>query len=321
MPLDALLAKRLGKTRIIAETGAGQHGVASATACALLKLQCFVYMGAVDMERQRLNVFRMKMLGAHVIAVTSGSQTLKDAVNEATRDWVSNIHNTHYIIGSAVGADPFPRIVKYFQSVIGREARMQMLREGEFANRNGPGRLPNVVVACVGGGSNAIGIFSEFVKDENVSLVGVEAGGTAGPDGPDGQKLQKHAATLCAGRPGILHGSFSYLIQDDFGQVVETHSISAGLDYPGVGPELSALKESGRAQFVWATDSEALQALRLCCSSEGIIPALESAHAIAHAVQLAKKMKKEDIILVNLSGRGDKDMETLATAFGFIGSV
>merc|ERR1719284_372995 len=273
---EALLAKRLGKKRIIAETGAGQHGVATATACALLNLECIVYMGAVDMERQALNVFRMKMLGAKVVPAESGSKTLKDAINEAMRDWVTNIRTTHYIIGSAVGPHPFPDIVRDLQSVIGIEARAQMLNETSAhpTFTRGPGRLPDAVIACVGGGSNAIGMFSAFL-DDKVEIFGVEAGGKAGPPQAEGGGSEKHSATLTAGSPGVLHGSRTYLIQDDQGQIMETHSISAGLDYPGVGPQHAALKDSGRVKYVHATDGNALEAMQMMSRTEGIIPALE----------------------------------------------
>ena len=298
---QALLAKRMGKHRIIAETGAGQHGVATATACALFGLECIVYMGEVDIARQAPNVFRMKLLGAEVRPVTSGSKTLKDAINEAIRDWVTNVRDTFYIFGTAAGMHPYPVIVRDLQSVIGREARRQMLER--------IGRLPDSVVACVGGGSNAIGIFHPFEGDEGVDLIGVEAGGHGIASG-------KHAATLGHGREGILHGSRSYLLQDEWGQVIETHSISAGLDYPGVGPEHAWLKEMGRAEYVSVTDDEALEAFKLLCSTEGIIPALESSHAVAHAVRLAGTHPKDQVVLVNLSGRGDKDLNTVAEQFG-----
>ena len=294
---QALLAKRMGKRRIIAETGAGQHGVASATVCALLGLECIVYMGDIDIERQKPNVFRMKLLGAEVRPVTSGSRTLKDAINEAIRDWVTNVETTFYLFGTAAGMHPYPLIVRDLQGVIGHEARRQMIEQ--------TGSLPDAVVACVGGGSNAIGIFHPFAADEDVELWGVEAAG-------HGIESGAHAATLVAGREGILHGSRSYVLQDDDGQVVETHSISAGLDYPGVGPEHAYLKELGRAQYVGITDQEAIEGFRALCRTEGIIPALESSHAVAFAMKLAAEREREDTILVNLSGRGDKDLETVA---------
>ena len=296
---QGLLAKRMGKGRVIAETGAGQHGVAAATVCAMLKQECLVYMGEEDIHRQSLNVFRMRLLGAEVKSVGSGSRTLKDAINEAIRDWVTNVETTHYLIGSVVGPHPYPMMVRDFQSVIGREVREQVL--------SATGRLPDYAVACVGGGSNAIGLFYEFIGDETVSLVGVEAGG-AGLDG------EKHAATLVAGQPGVLHGSLSYLLQDEDGQVRETHSISAGLDYPGVGPEHSYLKEAERATYVSVTDSEAMEGFQLLCRTEGIIPALEPAHAIAHVAKLAPTLSRDKTIVVGLSGRGDKDMDTVAKA-------
>ena len=296
---QGLLAKRMGKRRIIAETGAGQHGVATATVCALLGLDCVVYMGAEDVRRQSLNVFRMKLLGAEVRTVESGSRTLKDAINEAIRDWVTNVRTTHYLIGSVVGPHPYPVMVRDFQSVIGREAIEQM-REAE-------GRLPSVAVACVGGGSNAIGLFYPLL-DEPVRLIGVEAAG----EGLDG----KHAATITAGRPGVLHGAKSYLLQDQYGQVLEAHSISAGLDYPGVGPEHSWLKVTERAEYASVTDAEALAGLQLLSELEGIIPALETAHAIAYLPKLAPELTPDDIVVLNLSGRGDKDMATVADAIG-----
>ena len=296
---QGLLAKRMGKQRIIAETGAGQHGVAAATVCAMLEQECIVYMGEEDIRRQSLNVFRMRLLGAEVRPVSSGSRTLKDAINEAIRDWVTNVETTHYLIGSVVGPHPYPMLVRDFQSVIGREAREQLLES--------TGRLPDYAIACVGGGSNAIGLFHAFVPDDTVKLIGVEAGG-AGVDGDE------HAATLVAGEPGVLHGSLSYLLQDSDGQVIETHSISAGLDYPGVGPEHSYLKSTERAAYVSVTDSEALEGFQLLCRTEGIIPALEPAHAIAYAAELAPTLSKDETILVGLSGRGDKDIDTVATA-------
>jgi len=296
-----LLARRMKKARIIAETGAGQHGVATATVCALLGLECIVYMGEIDIARQSPNVFRMKLLGAEVRPVRSGSRTLKDATNEAIRDWVANVENTFYIIGSVVGMHPYPMMVRNFQSVIGREARAQML--------DATGALPDAVVACVGGGSNAMGIFYPFIQDCEVELVGVEAAG-------HGIESGSHAASLCAGTVGVLHGSRTYVLQDEFGQVQEAHSISAGLDYPGVGPELSYLKETGRASFVGVTDSEALEAFQTLCRCEGIIPALESSHTVAHALPLARRLGADRTLLVNLSGRGDKDLQTAADALG-----
>jgi len=298
---QALLAKRMGKQRIIAETGAGQHGVATATACALLGLDCIVYMGEVDIARQAPNVFRMKLLGAEVRPVTSGSRTLKDAINEAIRDWVTNVENTFYIIGSVVGPHPYPRMVRDFQAVIGQEARAQSLAQ--------IGHLPDAVVACVGGGSNSMGIFYPFVNDSAVRLIGVEAGG-------QGLASGKHAAPLSAGTPGVLHGARSYLMQDADGQVLETHSISAGLDYPGVGPEHSYLKDSGRAEYVAATDDEAMQGFGALCRLEGIIPALESSHAVYYAMRLAPQLGPDATIIVNLSGRGDKDIYTVADTLG-----
>ena len=296
---QGLLAQRMGKPRIVAETGAGQHGVATATACALLGLECVVYMGAEDVRRQALNVFRMKLLGAEVRTVDSGSRTLKDAINEAIRDWVTNVRNTHYLLGSVVGPHPYPLLVRDFQAVIGREAREQLL-EAE-------GRLPSIALACVGGGSNAIGLFHAFI-DDPVRLIGVEAAG----EGLDG----RHAAPLAAGTPGVLHGSRSYLLQDAHGQVTEAHSISAGLDYPGVGPEHSWLKVSERAEYVSVTDTEALAAFRLLSETEGIIPALEPAHALAYLAKLLPALDEDELVLVNLSGRGDKDMGTVADALG-----
>lgn len=301
---QCLLAQRMGKRRIIAETGAGQHGVATATVCAMLGLQCIVYMGLEDTVRQALNVYRMRLLGAEVIAVESGTRTLKDAINEAIRDWVTNVETTHYLIGSVVGPHPYPMLVRDFQAVIGREAREQIL---EFE-----GRLPDAVVACVGGGSNAIGTFYEFIHDPDVSLVGVEAAG-------EGVETGRHSATLSAGRPGVLHGSMSYLLQDENGQIREAHSISAGLDYPGVGPEHSWLKATGRADYLSVTDDEALEGFRLLCQTEGIIPALESAHAIYHVSKMAATMPSDNIIVACLSGRGDKDVPSIAEREG-IGS-
>lgn len=299
---QALLAKRMGKKRIIAETGAGQHGVASATAAALLGLDCVVYMGEVDTVRQALNVARMRLLGAEVVAVTTGSRTLKDAINEALRDWVANVNGTHYLLGTVAGPHPFPTMVRDFHSVIGTEARQQMLED--------TGSLPDAVVACVGGGSNAIGIFHAFL-DDDVRLVGMEAAG-------DGVATGRHAATLSAGRPGVLHGAMSYLLQDEDGQTLESHSISAGLDYPGVGPEHSWLKDIGRAEYVPVTDSEAMEALRTLSRTEGIIPAIETAHALAGITQIMPSLKPGSKVLVNLSGRGDKDMETAAQYFGLV---
>jgi tryptophan synthase beta chain len=298
---QALLAKRMGKNRIIAETGAGQHGVATATACALLGLECVVYMGEEDAQRQRLNVFRMRLLGAEVRVVKSGSRTLKDAINEALRDWVANVETTHYIIGSVVGPHPFPMMVRDFQSVIGKEAKGQILEK--------EGKLPKAVVACVGGGSNAMGIFYPFVEDKEVKLVGVEAGGL-------GLETGKHSASINAGQVGILHGMKSFFLQDEEGQILTTHSISAGLDYPGVGPEHAYLFESGRAEYVYATDQEALEGFKLLSRLEGIIPALEPAHAVLKVVEIASKLSKEDIVIFNLSGRGDKDMETVMKHLG-----
>lgn len=320
---QALLAMKLGKKRIIAETGAGQHGVATAAACALLDLECIVYMGEIDTERQKLNCFRMKELGASVVPVKSGSRTLKDAVNEALRDWVTNIRTTHYIIGSAVGPHPFPDIVRDLQSVIGNEARAQMLNQttGEMGHptfTNGPGRLPDTVVACVGGGSNAIGMFTAFLPDKDVRIVGVEAGGVHGPWLPDGSRTDKHAATLTDGVVGVLHGSRTYLLQTPDGQIKETHSISAGLDYPGVGPQHASLKATGRVDYMFATDSQALDAMRLVSRKEGIVPALEPSHALHTTMELAKGMPKDKIVLVNLCGRGDKDMLHVAKARGVV---
>jgi tryptophan synthase beta subunit len=297
---QALLAKRLGKPRIIAETGAGQHGVATATVCAMLDLECVVYMGSEDIKRQSLNAFRMKMLGAELVSVESGSKTLKDAINGAMRDWVTNVATTHYIIGSAIGPHPFPTIVRDFQSVIGREARAQMLEQA--------GKLPDVAIACVGGGSNAIGLFHPLINDAT-RLIGVEAGG-------DGVGTGRHSATLVAGRPGVLHGTKTYLLQDPDGQILETHSISAGLDYPGVGPEHSWLKTSERAEYVAVDDRQALEGFKALTRTEGIIPALEPSHAIYHAMQVARELGPEKDILVGLSGRGDKDMHTVAAALG-----
>lgn len=298
---QGLLAKRMGKQRIIAETGAGQHGVATATVCAMLGLDCIVYMGEEDIRRQALNVFRMKLLGAEVRSVDSGSRTLKDAINEAIRDWVTNVESTYYLIGSVVGPHPYPMIVRDYQRVIGREAREQILSHA--------GRLPDYAVACVGGGSNAMGLFYDFIPDEKVKLVGVEAGG-------DGVETGRHSATITTGEVGVLHGSMSYLIQDEYGQIIETHSISAGLDYPGVGPEHSWLNDSGRAEYVSVTDVQALDGFKLLCETEGIIPALEPSHAVHYISTLAPNLGKDKIILLGLSGRGDKDMETVAGALG-----
>ena len=296
-----LLAKRMGKRRIIAETGAGQHGVAAATVAALFDLPCVVYMGETDIERQSPNVFRMKLLGAEVRVVTSGSRTLKDAMNEALRDWVTNVGDTFYIIGTVAGPHPYPEMVRDFQSVIGREAKAQMLEREQ--------RLPDSLVACIGGGSNAIGLFHPFLDDPGVDIIGVEAAGR-------GIETGEHAASLSAGRPGVLHGNRTYLLQDEDGQIKEAHSISAGLDYPGVGPEHAWLRDSGRVTYVSATDREALEAFQLCCRCEGIIPALEPAHALAHVARMAGKLPPEHIILMNLCGRGDKDIFTVADALG-----
>jgi tryptophan synthase beta chain len=296
-----LLAMRMGKTRIIAETGAGQHGVATATVCARFGLPCVVYMGAVDVERQKPNVFRMNLLGAEVRPVTSGSATLKDAMNEALRDWVTNVEDTYYLIGSAAGPHPYPAMVRDFQAVIGVESRAQIL-EAE-------GRLPDAVVACVGGGSNAIGLFHPFLNDEGVKIIGVEASG-------HGLGTDKHAAAINGGRPGVLHGNKTYLLQDAEGQITEAHSISAGLDYPGIGPEHSWLHDVGRATYLTATDAEALDAFQLCCKLEGIIPALESSHALARLPELTRELGKDGIIVLNLSGRGDKDVATVAAHLG-----
>ena len=298
---QALLARRMGKTRIIAETGAGQHGVATATVAARLGLKCVVYMGEVDVARQEANVYRMRLLGAEVVAVRSGSRTLKDALNEAMRDWVTNVDDTFYIIGTVAGPHPYPAMVRDFQTVIGREARTQMLER--------TGRLPDALVACVGGGSNAIGLFHPFLKDQGVAIYGVEAAG-------DGLASGRHAAPLTAGRPGVLHGNRTYLMEDDDGQIIETHSISAGLDYPGVGPEHSWLRDTGRALYDAVTDDEALAAFHALTRIEGIIPALESSHALAYAAKLAPLMRRDQSILINLSGRGDKDMHTVASREG-----
>src|SRR6202050_4574680 len=290
---QALLARRMGKRRIIAETGAGQHGVATATVCALFGMECVVYMGTEDMRRQELNVFRMQLLGAEVRGVESGSRTLKDAINEAMRDWVTNVRTTHYLLGSVLGAHPYPTMVRDFHRVIGREARAQILKA--------EGKLPTAVIACVGGGSNAIGVFYEFIKDKKVRLIGVEAGGRS-------EKLGDHAARFRGGSPGVLQGTYSYVLQDPSGQIATTHSISAGLDYPSIGPEHAMLKDSGRAQYVPASDSEALDATVLLARTEGIIPALESAHAVAEVIKRAPKMRKSEVVIVNISGRGDKDV-------------
>ncbi|MBK1632734.1 tryptophan synthase subunit beta [Thiohalocapsa halophila] len=298
---QALLAKRMGKTRIIAETGAGQHGVASATVAARMGLECVVYMGEVDVARQRANVYRMRLLGARVVSVKSGSRTLKDALNEAMRDWVTNVDNTFYIIGTVAGPHPYPAMVRDFQAVIGRESRTQMLERS--------GRLPDVVMACVGGGSNAIGLFHPFIDDADVRMIGVEAGG-------EGLATGHHAAPLCAGKPGVLHGNRTYLMEDEHGQIAATHSISAGLDYPGVGPEHAWLKDSGRAEYVAVSDDEALAAFHGLTRTEGIMPALETSHALAYAAKLAPTMRRDQTIVVNLSGRGDKDMDTVAQLDG-----
>ena len=298
---QALLARRMGKKRIIAETGAGQHGVASATVAARFDMECVVYMGSEDIKRQSMNVFRMKLLGATVVPVESGSKTLKDALNEAMRDWVTNVENTFYIIGTVAGPHPYPMMVRDFNSVVGRELRTQM--------PEAIGRQPDAILACVGGGSNAIGAFYPYIEDKDVRLIGVEAGGLGLTSG-------KHAATLCAGKPGVLHGNRTYLMQDENGQIIETHSISAGLDYPGVGPEHAWLKDSGRAEYVAITDDEALSAFHTLTRMEGIMPALESAHAVAHAMKLAPTLSSDKVLLVNLSGRGDKDMNTVAERLG-----
>jgi tryptophan synthase beta chain len=293
---QGLLAERMGKRRIIAETGAGQHGVATATVCALLGFECVVYMGSEDMRRQELNVFRMRLLGAEVRSVESGSRTLKDAINEAMRDWVTNVRTTHYLLGSVLGAHPYPTMVRDFHRVIGREARAQILKA--------EGKLPAAIIACVGGGSNAIGIFYEFIKDKKVKFIGVEAGGF-------GEALGEHAARFRGGSPGVLQGTYSYVLQDAAGQIALTHSVSAGLDYPSIGPEHAWLKDVGRAEYVPASDSEALEACTLLAQTEGIIPALESAHAVAEVIKRAPKMKKSELVIVNISGRGDKDMGIL----------
>jgi tryptophan synthase beta chain len=293
---QALLVERMGKHRVIAETGAGQHGVATATVCALLGFECVVYMGTEDMRRQELNVFRMRLLGAEVRGVDSGSRTLKDAINEAMRDWVTNVLTTHYLLGSVLGAHPYPTMVRDFHRVIGREARKQILKA--------EGKLPRAILACVGGGSNSIGIFYDFIKDKKVELIGVEAGGR-------GEALGEHAARFRGGSPGVLQGTYSYVLQDKSGQIATTHSVSAGLDYPSIGPEHAMLKDSGRAEYVPASDAEALEATTVLARTEGIIPALESAHAVAEVIKRAPKMKKSDLVLVNISGRGDKDVGIL----------
>lgn len=300
---QALLTKRLGKTRVIAETGAGQHGVATATVAALFGLECTIYMGEVDTERQALNVARMRLLGATVVPVTAGSRTLKDAINEAYRDWVASVEQTNYIFGTAAGPHPFPAMVRDFQKIISEEARAQLLEK--------VGRLPDAVVACVGGGSNAIGMFDAYLDDADVKLYGVEAAG-------DGVNTERHAASIERGRPGVLHGSRTYVLQDEDGQTIESHSISAGLDYPGVGPEHSWLSDIGRAEYIPASDDEAMQALRLLSQTEGIIPAIESAHALAGALRIARELGPDGLVMVSLSGRGDKDMETAAKYFGLI---
>jgi len=293
---QALLVERMGKHRVIAETGAGQHGVATGTVCALFGFQCVVYMGTEDMRRQELNVFRMRLLGAEVRPVDSGSRTLKDAINEAMRDWVTNVRTTHYLLGSVLGAHPYPTMVRDFHKVIGRETRRQILRA--------EGKLPNAIIACVGGGSNSIGIFHDFLKDKKVQLIGVEAGGR-------GDRLGEHAARFCGGSPGVLQGTYSYVLQDDAGQISTTHSISAGLDYPSIGPEHAWLHDTSRAEYVPASDAEALEATTLLARTEGIIPALESAHAMVELIKRAPKMKKTDVVVVNVSGRGDKDIGIL----------
>lgn len=298
---QALLARRMNKTRIIAETGAGQHGVATATVAARLGLECVVYMGSEDIKRQSVNVFRMKLLGAEVVPVEAGSKTLKDALNEAMRDWVTNVDNTFYIIGTVAGPHPYPVMVRDFQKVIGREAKQQCMEM--------TGRLPDVLIACVGGGSNAIGLFYPFISDKNVKIIGVEAGG-------DGLSTGRHAAPLNAGKPGVLHGNRTYLMEDENGQIIETHSVSAGLDYPGVGPEHAWLKDSGRAQYVAVNDDEAIASFHELTRVEGIMPALESSHALAYTAKIAPGMPKDEIIIVNLSGRGDKDIQTVAALEG-----
>lgn len=300
---QALLTKRMGKRRVIAETGAGQHGVATATAAALMGLECTIYMGKVDTERQALNVARMKILGANVVAVEHGSATLKDAINEAMRDWVTHVDHTHYVLGTVTGPHPFPEMVRDFHKIIGEEAREQVLEL--------TGRLPDAVIACVGGGSNAMGIFHRFVTDDGVRLIGVEAGG-------EGIESGRHAARFATAEPGVLHGAMSYLMQDDEGQTLETHSVSAGLDYPSVGPEHSHLRDTGRAEYRYATDEQVMHAFQLLCRTEGIIPALESAHALATTLEVGRELGPDALILVNLSGRGDKDMHTAAQWFGLV---
>ena len=297
-----LLARRMGKTRIIAETGAGQHGVATATVCARFGLQCIVFMGQTDVERQSPNVFRMRLLGAEVIPVKSGRGTLKDAMNEAMRDWVTNVHDTFYCIGTVAGPHPYPAMVRDFQSIIGREAREQILKI--------EGKLPDTIIACIGGGSNAMGLFHAFLDDDSVNIIGVEAGGL----GVDNR--MEHAASLTGGRPGVLHGNRTYLLQDEFGQIIEGHSISAGLDYPGIGPEHSWLHDIKRVKYVSVTDDEALAAFQICCKQEGIIPALEPSHALAHVIKIAPSLEKNHILLLNMCGRGDKDIFTVAAALG-----
>lgn len=299
---QALLARRMGKHRIIAETGAGQHGVASATVAALFGMECVVYMGSEDVRRQELNVFRMKLLGATVVPVNSGSRTLKDAINEAMRDWVTNVRTTHYLLGSVLGAHPYPTMVRDFHRVIGREARAQILKAEK--------KLPTAVIACVGGGSNAIGVFYEFIGDKKVQLIGVEAGGR-------GQSLGQHAARFRGGAPGVLQGTYSYVLQDEFGQIAGTHSVSAGLDYPAIGPEHAALADSGRAEYTAASDVEALAACSMLARTEGVIPALESSHAVAECIRRAPKMRKSDVVIVNISGRGDKDIGILREQLRF----
>jgi tryptophan synthase beta chain len=298
---QGLLAKKMGKQRIIAETGAGQHGVATAAVCAMLGIKCVIYMGEEDVRRQSLNVFRMKQMGAEVVPVCSGSRTLKDAINEAIRDWVTNSRDTYFLFGSVVGPKPYPQMVRDFQSVIGKETREQMLKEYK--------RLPDYIVACVGGGSNSIGMFYPFLEDKNVKLIGCEAAGC-------GVETGKHAATICAGTVGMLHGARSYLLQDENGQIMETHSISAGLDYPGVGPEHSFLHDTGRAEYVAVDDEQTMEGFQLLCRTEGIMPALESAHAVYYAAELAKTLDKDKIVVINLSGRGDKDIDIVINALG-----